>query len=142
MPARGAGGGLPHAGLDHVAVVVPDTGQALRFWQDALGLDVLRQEVVNGGSVRLSQLDLGGAQLQLVEPLPPHHPLRAFLERQGGPALHHLCLRAPELDRAVAWARAAGLLSAGTALHQGTRGQRAVFLDSAATGVTLELTGP
>jgi len=38
-------------GLDHVAIVVPDTDSALALWRDTLGLKVLYSEDVNGGTV-------------------------------------------------------------------------------------------
>ena len=129
-------------GLDHVALVVPDTGNALALWRDRLGFSVLLSEVVNGGTVRLTHLDLGGARLQLVEPLTKEHPLRAWLA-QHGPGLHHLCFKVDDVGRAAQQARELGLLKEETAPHQGTRGQRALFFDVAATqGVTVEITGP
>ena len=52
--------------LDHVAILVPNTEEALRVWRDVVGLHVLFSEVVNGGTIRLTHLDLGNTQLQLV----------------------------------------------------------------------------
>ena len=62
---------MKHQGLDHLAIVVPDTEVALKTWRDALGFPLLYSEVVNGGTVRLTHLDLGNTHLQLVEPLTP-----------------------------------------------------------------------
>ena len=36
-------------GLDHLAIVVPDTEAALKIWRDQVGLKCLYSEVVNGG---------------------------------------------------------------------------------------------
>ena len=69
--------------LDHIAIVVPDTEQALQIWRDRAGLRLLYSEVVNEGTVRLTHLDLGNTQLQLVEPLTPDHPLQAGLRLRG-----------------------------------------------------------
>src|SRR5687768_13028821 len=43
-------------GLDHIAIVVPDTEAALKLWRDKLGFKVLFSEDVNGGTVRLTHL--------------------------------------------------------------------------------------
>lgn len=128
---------MNHQGLDHLAIVVPDTDAALKTWRDTLGFPLLYSEVVNGGSVRLTHLDLGNTHLQLVEPLTPDHPLRAWLA-QHGPGLHHFCLRVDD----VAAAMAQSPVPTAPQPHQGTQGKRAVFLDATATqGVRVELTG-
>jgi methylmalonyl-CoA/ethylmalonyl-CoA epimerase len=124
-------------GLDHLALAVPDTEQALKLWRDTFGFRVLYREDVNGGSVRLTHLDLGNTHLQLVQPLTSDHPLQGWLAKNG-PGLHHFCLKVDD----VAAAQAASPVSTAPNLHQGTEGKRALFLDKAATqGVQVELTG-
>jgi len=128
---------MNHLGLDHLAIAVPDTEAALKIWRDRLGFPVVHSEVVNQGAVRLTHLDLGNTRLQLVEPLSPGHPLREWLARNG-PGLHHFCLKVTNVDQALAESP----VPAAAPLHQGICGQRAVFLDKAATqGVQIELTG-
>ena len=55
--------------LDHVAIVVDNTEDALTIWRDRVGLEVLYSEEVNEGTIRLTHLNLGNTHLQLVEPL-------------------------------------------------------------------------
>jgi methylmalonyl-CoA epimerase len=127
-------------GLDHFAIAVPDTEAALKIWRDLVGLKFLYSEVVNGGTVRLTHLDLGNTQLQLVEPLTPDHPLRSWLA-QHGPGLHHFCFKVDDVGPAAVALPKAGLPVA-PAIHQGTQGKRALFLDRASTqGVQVEVTG-
>ena len=129
---------MKHQGLDHIAIAVPDTEAALKTWRDTLGFPVLYSEVVKGGTVRLTHLDLGDTHLQLVEPLTPDHPLQAWLAKNG-PGLHHFCLRVDD----VAEAMKQSPVPTAPAAHQGTQGKRAVFLDRTATqDVQVELTGP
>ena len=127
-------------GLDHFAIVVPDTDEALKIWRDRVGLPVLYSEVVNGGSVRLTHLDLGNTQLQLVEPLTPGHSLRAWLAKNG-PGLHHFCFRVADVGEAQASLSEKDLPTA-LKIHQGTQGKRTLFLDKTATqDVQVEITG-
>jgi methylmalonyl-CoA/ethylmalonyl-CoA epimerase len=88
--------------LDHVAVVVADTGRALEHFRDRLGLDVAAVDEPPEVPVRLTYLDLGNAWLQLVEPLDPNHPLARWLDEHGE-GLHHICFGvddvAAELER-------------------------------------------
>jgi len=127
-------------GLDHLANVVPDTEEALKVWRDRFGLKVLYSEVVNAGAVRLTHLDLGNTQLQLVEPLTANHPLMSWLARNDL-GLHHFCFKVDDVARAQAELPQRGLPVA-QGIHQGTEGKRALFLDALATqGVQIEVTG-
>ncbi len=131
---------MNHQGLDHLAIAVHSTDEALKLWRDRLGFAVVCSEVVNGGIVRLTHLDLGNTHLQLVEPLTPAHPLQDWL-RKHGPGLHHFCLAVDDVGASRDELRAAGL--AGDAPpHEGTQGKRALFLERSATGgVQVEITG-
>ncbi len=55
--------------LDHVAIVVKSTADALRFYEGDLGLRVQSSEEIETPPVRLTYVDAGNAFLQLVEPL-------------------------------------------------------------------------
>jgi methylmalonyl-CoA/ethylmalonyl-CoA epimerase len=131
---------LPFRGLDHLAIAVPNTEEALKIWRDRLGFPVVCSEAVNGGTVRLTHLDLGNTNLQLVEPLTPDHPLQTWL-REHGPGLHHFCFRVDNVSDAMPPLAEAGLAT-GVPPHQGTQGKRALFLAKAATqNVQVEITG-
>ena len=127
-------------GLDHLAIAVANTEEALKIWRDRFGFPVLFSEKVNGGATLLTHLDLGNTHLQLVEPLTPEHPLQAWLATHG-PGLHHFCFKVDDVGRAVVEFPKAGLPVA-PAIHQGTQGNRALFLDKAMTqGVQVEVAG-
>ena len=127
--------------LDHVAIVVADTDEALTFYRDVLGFPVLFSEVLGEQSVRLTHLDLGACHLQLVQPLAPEHPLAEFL-RQRGEGLHHLCWRVNDVPEAMGALTARGLAMRDRTPRRGPRGRQAVFVDPAGTrGVLLEITG-
>jgi len=126
-----------HQGLDHLAIAVGDTEKALKLWRDQLGFPVVCSEVVNGGVVRLTHLDLGNTHLQLVEPLTPDHPLQEWLLRNGD-GLHHFCLKVEDIDQAMETSP----LPTAPKPHEGTQGKRAVFVNKTATnGIILEYTG-
>lgn len=76
--------------LDHVAVAVRDTDQALLHFRDRLGLRVVLSEEIPVPPVRLTYLHAGNAFLQLVEPLDPEIELARFLDERGE-GLHHVC---------------------------------------------------
>ncbi len=83
-------------------------------------------------------LPAGDSRIELLEPTAPDSPIAKFLEKRG-PGLHHVALRVPDLDAAVA------RLSAGGARllnepRTGAGGHIYVFVHPASTGgVLLEL---
>jgi methylmalonyl-CoA epimerase len=125
--------------VDHIAIRVRDTDVALMLYRHALGLRIIHSEILDDQHVRLTHLDLGGCDLQLVEPLVGHAEYERA--RDGVDVLHHVCLFVDDLEAA-----AAGLVESGLALRDasprsGPRGRRAIFLNPASTnGVLLELT--
>jgi len=128
-------------GLDHLAIVVPNTEDALKVWRDKFGFPILYSEAVNNDTVLLTHLDLGNTQLQLVEPLVSQHPLQDWLAANGA-GLHHFCLTVDDVGDAFVGVEELGLPPGEPSPHQGTKGKRALFLDKAVTdGIQVELTG-
>ena len=126
--------------LDHIAIVVRDTEEALKFYRDTLGLPLILSEVIETGNVRLTHLDMGNLHLQLVEPLTEDHPLQAHLEKHGE-GLHHLCFETDSVDQTLAELPNRGLKAKSTTPHDGPRGRKAGFVDAQTTrGVIWEMT--
>lgn len=128
-------------GLDHLAIVVQDTEEALKIWRGKFGLPLILQEKVNNGTILLTHLDLGNTDLQLVQPLSMDHPLQKWLDNNG-PGLHHFCLSVSDVQDAIENMEQKGLTAGEPRPHQGTQGKRALFIDSQSTGgVQVEITG-
>lgn len=122
--------------LDHVAILVRSTDEALRFYEGHVGLTVHSSEEIDSLNVRLTYLDLGNAFLQLLEPLDEGSPLAEMLEEQGE-GLHHICFGVDDVGEAVA-----ALSDPGSTVALGNgRGRDSSFVTSAAShGVRIECT--
>lgn len=128
--------------LDHLAIVVRDTDEALGFYRDQLGLELVFSEVLADQQVRLTHLNLGSSHLQLVQPLTEDHPLQTHL-RERGEGLHHFCFRVANVPEAMVELPKRGLPMRDRAPRSGPAGKQAAFLDPAKTrGVLIELTAP
>ena len=128
-------------GLDHIAIVVRDTEDALKVYRDVLGLPVVVSEVVNDPPVRLTHLDMGNVHLQLVEPVSDDHPLHAYLDEHGE-GLHHLCFRVENVPETIAKLPSIGLHALNDTPHSGPKNREAGFIDPSNTrGVRFEFTG-
>jgi methylmalonyl-CoA/ethylmalonyl-CoA epimerase len=121
--------------LDHVAVLVRSTDEALRFYCDRLGLAVHSTEELAAPPVRLTYLDAGNAYVQLVEPLDSASPLGAWLEEHGE-GLHHVCFGVDDVAAAVA-----ELSDPGSDVVLGSgRGRLSSFVTANDHGVRIECT--
>ncbi len=87
--------------LDHVAVAVRDTDDALAYFRDRLGLAVAHTEELATPHVRLTYLDAGNAFVQLLEPLDPDGDLARWLDEHGE-GLHHVCFGVDDVLGAAA----------------------------------------
>ncbi|HXT70863.1 MAG TPA: methylmalonyl Co-A mutase-associated GTPase MeaB [Vicinamibacterales bacterium] len=132
-------GGTPAVAspLDHVGIAVRDAKTIATIFQSLLGLETGEPEVV--GQHRLRLVEAGGPTLELVEALSAEAPVGKFLEKRGD-ALHHLCFRVADIDRAIADLRAQGIRFIDESARPGAHGSRIAFIHpSSAGGLLIEL---
>jgi len=123
--------------LDHIGIAVKDAGELVAWFDKVLGVPTSQPEDV--GLHRLRFVQTGSATLELVQPLSPEAPVAKFLETHG-PGLHHLCLRVPDIDAAVAALKARGIRLIDDIPRAGAHGSRIAFIHpSSAHGLLVEL---
>ena len=123
--------------IDHLGIAVQSLAQSIAFYE-SIGLTVSHRETVDSERVQVAMLPAGDSRIELLEPTAPDSPIATFLAKRG-PGLHHVALRVPDLDAAIARLRAEGarLLNAP---RQGAGGHLYVFVHPSSTGgVLLEL---
>jgi len=126
--------------LDHIAILVADTDRALDVFHRKLGLPLVFSEVLEDQGVRLTHLDMGGTQLQLVQPLRDDIPLAKVLAEKGE-GLHHFCFYVEDLNETVNSLKQTGIGCRDAVPRSAPAGKRAVFLRPEDTyGVLIELT--
>ena len=126
------------ASIDHLGIAVRSLDQALKFYEEQLGLPVGMRETVAQERVNLAMLPLGEPRIELLEPTEPDSVIAKFIEKRGE-GLHHVALKVPDLLNAVERLRSAGarILNEPRA---GAGGHLYVFVHPASTGgVLLEL---
>jgi len=123
--------------LDHVAVVIRDTDEALRYFSGTLGLRVTSSEEIRAPAVRLTYLDTGNAYLQLVEPLDSESAVAHWLEEHGE-GVHHICFG---VDDVLAAASGLAVGAGGDAVPGSGRGRVSSFVPGEPRhGVRIECT--
>ena len=134
--------------LDHLGIAVPSLAEAVKLYEDILGLKVSGYEVILEEKTRVAMLPVGDSRIELMEPhepkepnkpQEPNSPIARFLAKHG-PGLHHICLRVPDLAAAVARLQQNGVKLVNPEPGVGAGGHRYVFVHpSSAGGVLLEL---
>lgn len=141
--------------LDHVGVAVKDLEAALRFYRDALGLEIERPEEVSNQRVRAYFVPVGessaeqgqgvgapGVKLELLEATAPESPIAKFIEKRG-PGLHHITLRVDDIHAALHHLKARGAKLVDEQPRPGAEGALVAFIHpSSAHGVLVELKEP
>ena len=123
--------------LDHIGIAVHDPAELVAWFEQVFGVPTSEPEDV--GRHRLRFIQTGGATLELVQPLSHDAPVARFLEKHG-PGFHHVCLRVPDIDAAVAALKARGIQLIDETPRAGAHGSRIAFIHpSSAHGLLVEL---
>ena len=121
--------------LNHVAIAVKDMDEALDMYGSLFGLDPSEVEDVEDQGVRAALLEVGGSQVELIQPLDTESGVAKFIERRG-PGLHHVCFEVDGLQGALDRLDAEQVQLIDRSPRQGLAGMIA-FLHPRSTGGTL-----
>ena len=127
------------ATLDHIGIAVSDLGEALRFYRDALGLEVETPEEVPSQRVRAHFIPAGESALELLEATDDASPIAKYAAKRG-PGLHHITLRVDDIVAALATLKQRGVRLIDETPRPGAHGSLVAFIHpSSAHGVLVEL---
>ena len=125
--------------IEHIGIATPRLDEALKFWRDALGLEVTHTEVVEEQGVRVAMLPVGEPRVELLEPTGPASPVAKFLEKRG-PGIHHVAVRVDDIRDSLRRLKARGARLIDESPRVGAGGCLVAFVHPAsAGGVLLEL---
>jgi methylmalonyl-CoA/ethylmalonyl-CoA epimerase len=127
--------------LNHISVAVQSVEDALRFYHDTLGLEVVETITLEDRQLKVAFVKLGDTQIELLEPTSQDNTVTRFLERRG-PGLHHICLEVDDLPAAMAELSERGVEFVDPEPQAGAVGQVAFMLPEVGRGVLIELNQP
>ena len=85
--------------IDHVAIAVENTDEALARYREVFGLEATVRETVASQKTEATLLPLGETSLELIEPK-GNDGLRKFLDKRG-PGLHHIAIEVEGIEAAL-----------------------------------------
>ncbi|MEZ5429360.1 MAG: methylmalonyl-CoA epimerase [Pyrinomonadaceae bacterium] len=126
--------------INHLGIATRGIEEALKFWEDALGLENVHTETVEDQKVRVAMLPVGESRIELLEPTSDDSPISKFLEKRGG-GIHHIAVEVEDIEAALEKLKAEGARLIDEKPRIGAEGCLVAFVHPAATGgVLLELT--
>jgi len=125
--------------IDHIAVLVEDLEAPLKFWQEALGLELTHIQDVPVEMAQIAFLPIGGIEIELVRPMTLDSGLGRFLEKRG-PGMHHICLEVDDILGMLAQLREKGVQLINEEPKVSADGRKYAFIHpKSANGVMVEL---
>jgi len=124
--------------INHIAIAVKDVEESLKFWRDAMGLQVDHIEDVPSQKSEVVFIPVGDSEVELVRPTSADSGVAKFVEEKGG-GMHHLCFEVDNIDEMLTQLKERGVrLINETALE--LPGRKMAFIHPKSTnGVLVEL---
>lgn len=125
--------------IDHIAIVVEDIEAALKFWRDALGLELLQVEEVSEQESIVAFLPVGGSEIELVKPTSEESGVARYLQKRG-PGMHHICFEVDDIQATLDSLKQNGVRLINEEAMTGSGGKKIAFIHPESThGVLVEL---
>jgi methylmalonyl-CoA/ethylmalonyl-CoA epimerase len=124
--------------IDHIGIAVRDIQEALKVYQEALGLQLGEIVEVLDQKVEVAFLPVGETNLELVQPTADDTGVAKFLESRGE-GIHHICLEVDNIEAALERLKVHGVPLIDKAPRQGAHGRVAFVHPKGMHGVLLEL---
>jgi len=125
--------------IDHIGIAVKSLTDAVKVYQDAIGLSVSGYDQVDEQGVRVAMLDVGESRIELLEPTGPASPIEKFMAKRGE-GIHHIALTVDNIEETLKQLKATGVRLIDETPRRGAHNTRIAFVHPSAThGVLLEL---
>lgn len=125
--------------IDHIGIATNGLDEALKFWRDALGLELKDIETVEDQKVKVAMLPVGEPRIELLEATSEDSPIAKFLQKRGA-GIHHIAVRVDDIRATLSRLKESGARLIDEEPRIGAGGCLVAFIHpSSANGVLLEL---
>ena len=125
--------------VDHIGIAVKSIDEALKFYEDILGIKCVSQEVVEEQKVKVAFLPVGDTEVELLESKDEEGPIAKFIEKKGE-GIQHIAYKVDDIERSIEELKAKGVRMIDEKPRYGAGGAKIAFLHPKSTfGVLIEL---
>ena len=122
--------------IHHVGVAVDDLDAAIQLYTTIFGAELTHRASNEKDGLEAAFLRAGDAEVELLKPLREDTPVGKFVAKRG-PGLHHIAVAVPDIEQAIADARARGLEMIDEEPRMGLHGTRIAFVHPKSVGGVL-----
>lgn len=125
--------------IEHIGIAVPNLEEAIKYYENALGLKCYKKEVVEDQKVTTAFFQVGDTKIELLEATSPESTIAKFIEKNGGRGgMHHLAFAVEDgVAEALAEAEEKGIQLIDKAPRKGADGLNIAFLHPKSTEAVL-----
>ena len=124
--------------IDHLGIVVRSIDEAIKYYENVLGLLCKGREEIPLQKVRMAFFLVGDVRLELLEPTSADSPVAKYLEKHGE-GLHHVAFATDDIIGQLQQAKQAGCNLLNETPVEGAGGKLVAFLHPKSThGVLTE----
>lgn len=125
--------------IEHIGIAVPNLEEAIKYYEDVLGLKCYKKEVVEDQKVTTAFIKVGDVKIELLEPTCPESTIAKFIEKNGGRGgMHHMAFAIEDgVANALAESESKGVKLIDKAPRQGADGLHIAFLHPKTTQAVL-----
>ncbi|NLX62128.1 MAG: methylmalonyl-CoA epimerase [Tissierellia bacterium] len=125
--------------IDHIGIAVANLDEALRFYEEVLGIKCTGTEVVEEQKVKTAFLPIGDTKVELLESTDKDGPIARFIEKRGQ-GIQHIAYRVENIEEALEEVKKKGIRLIDEKPRKGAGGAKIAFLHPKSTfGVLIEL---
>jgi len=125
--------------VDHIGIAVANLDEALKFYEEVLGIKCVDTEVVEEQKVKTAFLPIGDTEVELLESTDKEGPIAKFIEKRGE-GIQHIAYRVENIEKALEEVKAKGIRLIDEKPRKGAGGAKIAFLHPKSTfGVLIEL---
>jgi lactoylglutathione lyase/methylmalonyl-CoA/ethylmalonyl-CoA epimerase len=125
--------------IDHIGVAVKDIDEAVRFYNENLGLEIEGTEEIKEQRVKVAFIPLGESRIELLQSTDPTGPIAKFIEKRGE-GIHHIALEVEGIEETLQKLKKNAVQLIDEKSRIGAHGMKIAFLHPrSAKGVLLEL---
>ena len=125
--------------IEHLGIAVQNLEEAIRYYEDVLGLTCYAIEEVPDQKVKTAFFQVGQTKIELLESTSPDGPIGKFIEKKGA-GIHHIAFAVNKVEDALAVVKEKGVQLIDEKPRKGAEGLEIAFLHPKSTfGVLTEL---
>lgn len=125
--------------VDHIGIAVKNLDETLKFYTEALGLEVHGTETVEEQKVKVAFLPLGDTEVELLESTSPDGPIAKYIEKKGE-GIQHLAFKVENIEEAIEYMKEKGFRMIDEKPRYGAGGAKIAFMHPKSShGVLVEL---